>query len=436
MPSELTGAVALPGDECLLLADAGYYVLDARTGVLGDGPLSIAGRFGGLWSMGRTVPVYWGCGKLFFLNGPEFLRFDLATGRADHPEPGIVAHGWPGLWPSGVDAAFNAGNGKIYFFKGSQYIRYDIVRGRADDWYPRSIAEDWPGVWPDGIDAALCADGLTVVFFRGTEHVVYDLLSEAVTAGPLPNDGLRLDPLPSGMMKPARDLSPEQANAIVAHLAQRGQLSLEATQNPLRMTDGGRVLSPRPDQRVALSPVVLAGVRYAAKADRAADIIDNVDQRMAVALWRLARWADASGPDVEVITHLGTGRGGPEPDDCHNLGRAIDIAGIEGSLDGRAFALDVLRDWGSRPTSDPSTYRLSEDDEPAFELFKRIYAFGTFECECRGIGKDPWPPPEIGEGGYVICPDHHGAGTPDELRLRRDHADHVHMQLGPTRGAW
>lgn len=436
MPSQLTGSVALPNDECLLFSDNVFHVLDAVSGTVGDGPLPITDRFTGLWSMGKVVPVYWGCGKMFFFNGPEFVRFDLRTQQVDYPEPRIVAHGWPGLWPSGIDAAFNAGNGKIYFFKGGAYIRYDMALDRADPGYPRGIAENWPGVWPDGVDAALCPDGLTVVFFRGTEHVIYDLLGDAVVAGPLPNDGLAIDPLPSGFMRPARDLTPEQANGIVAHLAQRGQLTLKEGQNPLRIGGDGTILSPTPRQRIALSPALVAGVRYANKLNRSADVIDNVDQRMAVALWRLARWANASSPDVEVITHLGIGHGGPNPDDCHNLGRAIDFAGIEGRLSGRPFALDVLRDWGSRPASAPGTYRLGEDDEPAWELFKRVYAFGTFECECRGAGKDPWPPTEIGEGGYVICPDYHGAGTPDDLRLRQQHSDHIHMQIGPTRGAW
>lgn len=436
MLSQLTGTMALPDDECILFSDAYYYVLDPISGVIGDGPLPVADRFSGLWPMGKIVPVYWGCGKAFFFMGPEFVRFDLRTQQVDYPKPRVVAHDWPGLWPAGIDAAFNAGNGKLYFFKGTDYIRYDIALDRADLGYPRSIADHWPGVWADRVDAALCADGLTVLFFRGTEYVIYDLVSDGVVAGPVPNDQLTIDPLPSGMSRPARELTPEQANGIIAHLAQRGQLTLKDGQNPLTLAADGRILSPTPQQRVALAPAMVAGVRYANKLNRAADVIDNVDQRMVVALWRLARWANASGPDVEVITHLGIGHGGSNLDDCHNLGRAIDLAGIEGSLDGRPFALDVLRDWGSRPTTNPKSYRLSEDDEPAWELFKRAYAFGTFECECRGVGRDPWPPTEIGEGGYVICPDYHGAGTPDELRLRRQHADHVHMQLGPTRGAW
>jgi len=41
----------------------------------------------------------------------------------------------------------NWGNGKAYFFKGSQYIRYDIATDKADPGYPKTIDNStWPGI--------------------------------------------------------------------------------------------------------------------------------------------------------------------------------------------------------------------------------------------------------------------------------------------------
>ena len=47
-----------------------------------------------------------------------------------------------------VDTAVNLGDGKVYVFKGHEYIRYDIASGKAEGGYPRPIAPDWPGLMP------------------------------------------------------------------------------------------------------------------------------------------------------------------------------------------------------------------------------------------------------------------------------------------------
>ncbi|HEY0421953.1 MAG TPA: hypothetical protein VGC82_01360, partial [Rhodopila sp.] len=290
---------------------------------------------------------------------------------------------------------------------------------------PRNIADMWSGVWADGVDGALCPDGMQVLFFRGTDYLVYDLAADAVTAGPLPVSGIALDPRPAGMVRPARELSLVQANGIVGYLMDKGQMSLKSGTTP-----------PAPPDHLVISPAALAGVRFAGVGATSADFIDNVDQRMAVALWRLARWLNASSENVTTIRHMGIGHGNGSDDDCHNTGRAIDFAGVDGDVDGVAFAVQVQRDWGSKPSSDPAAYRLSDADQPACSLFKRAYTFGAFECESRGRGKEAWPPLEIGEAGYVIYPDYYGTGTPDNLRLRAAHSNHIHMQVGPTHGPY
>ena len=425
MPMQLTGAVALPDDRCLLFSDTTYRTLDAVSGTLADGPLPVGEDFAGVWPGGRVVPVYWGCGQVFFFREAQFTRYDLAARRVQYDEPRPVEGNWPGLWATGPDAAFNALNGKVYFFKGAEYLRYDIALERTDAGYPRPIADMWPGVWSDGVDAALCPDGMQVLFFRGTEYLVYDLIEDKVVTAPTPIDAIRLDPRPAGLVRPARELSAEQANAILGFLIDKGQVTLR---------NGGA--PPAANTHVVISPAELAGVRFVNAGARSSDIIDNVDQRMAVALWRLARWANASTETVRSILHLGIGHGSGAPDDCHNTGRAIDFSGAEGERDGEAFALDVQRDWGSKPTAEPSTYRLSEEDGPAHSVFQRAYTFGAYECESRGRGREAWPPLEIGQAGFVIYPDYYGAGTPDCLALRRAHSNHIHMQVGPTRGPY
>jgi hypothetical protein len=78
-----------------------------------------------------------------------------ATDRVDlYPRP--IAGNWPGLaeagFAAGFDAAINWGNGKVYFLRGRNYLRYDIAADRVD-LYPRPIAGNWPGVAEAGFDS-------------------------------------------------------------------------------------------------------------------------------------------------------------------------------------------------------------------------------------------------------------------------------------------
>jgi hypothetical protein len=76
---------------------------------------------------------------------------------------------------------------------------------------------------------------------------------------------------------------------------------------------------------------------------------------------------------------------------------------------------------------DRATDRLSHD------LFRTAFRFGTFECECNGIGaENKWPPKEIGDvGGFVIHPDYIDR-PPPARQLRAAHTNHIHMQIGLT----
>jgi hypothetical protein len=187
---------------------------------------------------------------------------------------------------------------------------------------------------------------------------------------------------------------------------------------------------------------VIDGVRFVyGRLGGARDVgmIDNVDLRNAVLLYRLANMLKTRF-GASVIHHLGIGHGRGDSQDCHNTGRAIDFAGVDGNHGGQSYQLDILRDWGQqrvptpgeRPNQWPANatrtrYRL-EPGSLAHDVFLAIYEFATREC----ADTSPNPcgnraPSQIGDTTFICHPDH-----PDE-GLRRSHADHFHLQVGPTR---
>ena len=182
-----------------------------------------------------------------------------------------------------------------------------------------------------------------------------------------------------------------------------------------------------------MQPATINSVAFVSGNDAGAVLIDNLDQRMLVALYRLTRWLNASEPAVNVVRHLGIGHGSGPSNDCHNQGRALDFFGLDGQSLGAPFGRRVLPDWGARPNIAGTPLRLDPSaDRLAHDLFLTTVRFGRFECECNGIGSaNRWPPKEIGDvGGFVIHPDY--VDTPTGQPLRPAHQNHVHMQIGPT----
>ncbi|MFJ3900102.1 hemopexin repeat-containing protein [Streptomyces sp. NPDC090025] len=389
--------------------------------------------------------VWWGADKAYAFTGATYLRYNEPTVvTAANPDgveqayldtPFTIAGNWAGLpdgsaggpdWRTGFDAAVNWGNGKLYLFKGGSYLRYDLTADRADPDYPRPIAGNWAGVFPSGIDAVTYAGGRYAYFFSGGQYRRFDVDADAVDAsGPL-DASFRFAPTPSGAVTAARLLTLPQANGLMADLIRRGVLTLKS---PAFVDGPAGIVSPKPDQRVVVSPPSFGAVRYTNQIAPASTVIDNLDQRMLIVLHRLTRWINASKPDVAELLHLGIGHGGGDPKDCHNQGRAIDLSGISGTVDGTAFARSVQQHWGDLPRPAGVKVRISASaDALGYGLFTTVFRFGTYECEATAIGpQNRWPMPELGGGGFVIYPDH------KDPALAAAHQNHFHLQVGVTR---
>jgi hypothetical protein len=196
------------------------------------------------------------------------------------------------------------------------------------------------------------------------------------------------------------------------------------------------ITSPAPATHVVVQPAQINGIEFINDAGPA-PVIDNVDQRFLNALYRLTRWLNASEPDVTIVRHKGIGHGSGPPTDCHNQGRALDFSGLDGMSLGVGFDLKKQRDWGNKVATPGVAMRLDRArDRLSHDFFRTVFRFGTFVCECNGIGAgNKWPPKEIGDiGGFVIHPDYVDVPPPGQ-QLRSAHQNHIHMQVGPTRSA-
>lgn len=157
----------------------------------------------------KLVPVLWNNGKVFFLQGSQYARYDIASDQADdvdgngasYPRP--IQGSWTGLFTDNIDAGVlwpapppHGGPPKTvaYFFKGDQFMRYDVAADQvdADDGagrpYPQPITLKWPGIWTDRVDAILVwpvpKNGRTVAyFFRDDQYIRFDVANHRADAG-------------------------------------------------------------------------------------------------------------------------------------------------------------------------------------------------------------------------------------------------------------
>ncbi|HMH53905.1 MAG TPA: hemopexin repeat-containing protein [Candidatus Acidoferrum sp.] len=424
----MRSAVAWPNGKAYLFFDDNTYSrYDMATGRLEEARVAVVPRWPGL--VGSPKPfVWWGFGKAYAFTGPTYARYEDGTNGPEGVEaaylppnvPFTIAAQWAGMpltWLAGIDAGVNWGTGKLYFFRGGEYVRYDVPTDRVDPTYPKQISGNWPGLFTDRIDAALYPGGRHAYFFRDEEYRRYDVDAERVDfSGRLAS--FALDPTPGGGVTPARMLTAGQAAAIVADLVARGRVSISGP------------AAPAPGAHLVLNPATIDGTRLTNMANPAAGITDNVDQRMVVVLDRLIAWLNASEPAVSELLHMGIGHGVGPPNDCHNQGRALDLAGLSGTSQGAPFKKMIDADWGSLPARAGSAVRIDPSvDALAHRLFLTAYTFGSYECESNAIGAlNRYSPPSLGGAGFVIYPDYGGDAT-----LRAQHRNHIHMQIGPTK---
>lgn len=434
-----TCAIAWPNGKAYVFQGTTYTRFANESGLIEQGNLSISGNWTGLRSQAPDAAVYYGFGKAYFFYGDEYVRYEAGSNgpegvEADYlpPNPPFkTADSWPGVGAEGIDAVLNWGNGKLYFFRGPNYLRYDITLDRVDDGYPKAISAGWQGVWADGVDAAMYQGGSFAYFFKGSDFRRFNVDIDNVD-GQGSIAALQLEPVPAAMLKAARDLTLAEANTVMGYLIQDGKLTLKPSSTPYSGDWRTGIASPQPATRVVVEPTTIGGIAYQHDAVHQT-IIDNLDQRMLVALYRLPRWLNSSKADVSAILHKGIGHGSGPPNDCHNQGRALDFSGVQGSIDGTAFDKRVKPDWGDLPAVAGAVCRLDPAADPVSNLlFRTAFCFGTFECECNGIGPgNRWPPKVFGDvGGFVIHPDY--IDSPGD-NLRAKHQDHVHMQVGKTR---
>jgi Hemopexin len=429
-------ALALPNGKVYLFHGTTYDAYAFDTGSQLYSGSDIASQWTGLRGDAPDAALHLGFGKAYFFYGDEYVRYELGSNGTEGAEsdwPKKIAGNWPGVWADGVDAAVNWGNGKIYFFKGSEYVRYDIALDAVDPGYPTAITA-WPGLWPDGVDGAVYQGGKYAYFFKGTDYARYDVFADTVDqTGAI--SSLGFDPVPTPMLKAARDLTPDEANTITGWMIENGKVTLSAG-IPYTGTWQTGITSPKPSLHVVVQPPTINNIDFKYYPTSVVQkIIDNVDQRMLVALYRLTRWLKGGyDPSVDTILHKGIGHGNGPPNDCHNQGRALDFAGVRGTTAGAAFERLVLGVWGHSPPPPPGALQLDPAvvDTIAYGLFRTTHTFANYECESNGIGAgNQWPPKALGDpGGYVCHPDYVNNSAQD---LRTAHQDHVHMQVGPTR---
>lgn len=133
-----------------------YLRYDVATDKVDAGyPAPIAANWKGLNVSKVDAAVRWPNGKAYFFSGSKYYRYDVSLDQVDSGYPVTIQGNWNGLEPfaSGIDAAVVWPNGKAYFFKGTNYIRFDIASDKADPGYPKPISAGWPGLWTSDLDA-------------------------------------------------------------------------------------------------------------------------------------------------------------------------------------------------------------------------------------------------------------------------------------------
>lgn len=274
-----------------------------------------------------------------------------------------------------------------------------------------------------------------------------------------PSSCLTTFPIPTALSTPSRDLTRKEARDIVVYLIQQGVFTLKQAWSPLKFDKYCQVIQPRPASRITIEPPIIDGVRFVAPSTRYR--IDNLDVRMVVFLFRLARMLRTKW-GVTEIKHQGIGAGRGASYGAHNTGRALDLVGVSGILNNSSanpqingpYELSVLKDWGQKPVFLPNGkqaqnwpdtfketyYRLDPNQNPyvdlsnrhnflAYAIFRDIYDLAARECTDTNPARygNTALPTTIGKASrFILHPDH------PNPNLRKNHKNHFHIQIGPT----
>jgi Hemopexin/N-acetylmuramoyl-L-alanine amidase len=167
----------------LFFKDADYIRFDVATDKADTAaPQSLKTDFPTLPFDSINASILWHSGKAYFFKGDEYVRFDVATNTVDADYPQSIVSGWPTLPFDSIDACVMWDNGKAYFFKGDQYVRYDVASDATDEDYPQSIKSGWSTLPFSSIDACVKWGDGKVYFFKDNEYVRYDMANDEVDA--------------------------------------------------------------------------------------------------------------------------------------------------------------------------------------------------------------------------------------------------------------
>lgn len=262
--------------------------------------------------------------------------------------------------------------------------------------------------------------------------------------------------VPPFASKAARDLSAQEAFDLLMHLVFHGRVVLD---EHVKVDNSGKIVYPKPGQQI-LVKTSMAGVDFlhASGAFNAKNGSHGArkDKRFAptpafaIVLFRLAEFLAKDWGATQIVWG-GVGKGADNKSkNCHDVGTCMDFYGATT----KKGKFDVTEDWTRKPVFQkdgkelpvkwsqeiwgvalfenrwgPATqtyYRLRPtDDSPAYDFFLDVYTFVNEQCTSSGDTS----PHAFGtnhplSAGQTIHPDYPGP------KLRKDHRDHMHFQLG------
>lgn len=182
MMGAVDAAFQLSGQVAILIAGDKVIAYDFQTGKMLENTTLSTGGLPGVTFTKIDAAINYGNGKVYFFSGSKYIRFDLASFKADAGYPKETGPNWNGLGNAPIDAAMNWPS-KSYYFRGTDYLRFDPTQNVVDLGYPKKVStQSWPGLPFTTIDAAVTLQGITY-FFSGEQYACYDVKSDRMISG-------------------------------------------------------------------------------------------------------------------------------------------------------------------------------------------------------------------------------------------------------------